>query len=159
MVEKRSRGNANKMARWLIIAAAVLVTLGVAGAIYNIKVVNARVVEKIKNEPNGERAGIVALLTFAGGKAIPVNYLQKGNLVFMGADGPWWRNFPTTQEGGNGAPVELLIKGQTYQGLAKVELDDQAYIDEIFAELRPTVPEWLPDWLNGKLVVIELDLP
>ena len=29
-------------------------------------------------------------------------------------------------------------------------------IDDVFARLRPAAPEWLPDWLNGKLVVISL---
>ena len=51
----------------------------------------------------------------------------------------------------------MLIQGQRLTGFAKVELDDRAYIDEVFARLRPKVPSWLPDWLNGKLVVVTLD--
>ena len=92
------------------------------------------------------------VITLADGRVYPANYLREGNLVFMGIDGRWWRAFQ-----GAGQQVEMLIQGQRLTGLAKVELDDQAYIDEIFARLRPKVPSWLPNWLNGKLVAITLD--
>ena len=36
-------------------------------------------------------------------------------------------------------------------------MDDRANIDDVFARLRPKAPDWLPDWLNGMLVVITLD--
>ena len=39
------------------------------------------------------------------------------------------------------------------------KLDDPDYIKDIFSRLRPTVPKWLPDALNGKLVVITLKEP
>jgi hypothetical protein len=81
-----------------------------------------------------------------------VNYLREGNLVFMGIDGRWWRAFVDGD-----APVQTLIRGERLRGLARVVLDDQAYVDEIFARLRPKAPSWLPAWLNGKLVVITLD--
>jgi hypothetical protein len=54
------------------------------------------------------------------------------------------------------APVKLVIKGEKFTGSATVVLDDPEYTQEIFERLRPTAPEWLPDWLNGKLFVIEL---
>ena len=92
------------------------------------------------------------LLTLADGTMYPVNYLKEDPLVFMGIDGLWWREFR-----GDGAPVTMLIRGEVLSGHAKVVLDDQAYVDDIFARLRPTAPEWLPDWANGKLVVITLD--
>ena len=113
---------------------------------------NALVIAEIQTNPGGERAARSMVITLADGRVYPVNYLREGNLVFMGIDGRWWRAFQ-----GAGQQVEMLIQGQRLTGSAKVELDDQAYIDEIFARLRPKVPSWLPDWLNGKLVAITLD--
>ena len=113
---------------------------------------NASVIAEIQTNPGGERAARSMVITLADGRVYPVNYLREGNLVFMGIDGRWWRAFQ-----GAGQQVEMLIQGQRLTGSAKVELDDQAYIDEIFARLRPKVPSWLPDWLNGKLVAITLD--
>ena len=113
---------------------------------------NALVIAEIQANPGGERAARSMVITLADGRVYPVNYLREGNLVFMGIDGRWWRAFR-----GDGQQVEMLIQGQLLIGSARVELDDQAYIDEVFARLRPKVPSWLPDWLNGKLVVITLD--
>jgi hypothetical protein len=113
---------------------------------------NASVIAEIQANPGGERAARSMVITLADGRVYPVNYLREGDLVFMGIDGRWWRAFQ-----GAGQQVEMLIQGQRLTGLAKVELDDQAYIDEIFARLRPKVPSWLPNWLNGKLVAITLD--
>ncbi len=145
------------MAKWLLIATLGLLLLVVAAGLYNTRVVNPRVIDEIRNNPEGERAAIATLLTFPDGKTIPVNYLKEGNLVFLGADGPWWRDFPATEEDVPGTKVELFIRGQLYTGYGKTELTDQVYIDDVFSRLRPTVPAWLPDWLNGKLIVIELE--
>ena len=35
-------------------------------------------------------------------------------------------------------------------------LDRPDYVSDIFKRLRPKVPAWLPRWLNGKLIVIEV---
>ena len=113
---------------------------------------NAWVITEIQTNPGGKLAARSMVITLADGRVYPVNYLREGNLVFMGIDGRWWRVFQ-----GEGQQVEMLIQGQRLTGFAKVELDDRAYIDEVFARLRPKVPSWLPDWLNGKLVVITLD--
>ena len=113
---------------------------------------NAWVITEIQTNPGGKLAARSMVITLADGRVYPVNYLREGNLVFMGIDGRWWRVFQ-----GEGQQVEMLIQGQLLIGSARVELDDQAYIDEVFARLRPKVPSWLPDWLNGKLVVITLD--
>ena len=99
----------------------------------------------------GERAERAMLLTFPDGKTIPVNYLREDNRVYAGADGAWWRAFD-----GEGAAVTLLIQGEALTGHATVELRDQGFIDDMFSRLRPTVPEWLPDWANGKLVIVDL---
>jgi len=71
--------------------------------------------------------------------------------VFMGIDGLWWRAFQ-----GPGQPVTMLIQGETFQGHARFVLNDPVLVENVFARLRPTVPEWLPDALNGKLVTITL---
>lgn len=113
---------------------------------------NALVITEIQTNPGGERAARSMVITLADGRVYPVNYLREGERVFMGIDGRWWRAFQ-----GDGQQVGMLIQGQRLTGLGRVELDDQAYIDEIFARLRPKVPSWLPDRLNGKLVVITLD--
>lgn len=113
---------------------------------------NASVIAEIQTNPGGERAARSMVITLADGRVYPVNYLREGERVFMGIDGRWWRAFQ-----GDGEQVQMLIQGQRFSGLAKVELDDQAYIDEVFSRLRPKVPSWLPDGLNGKLVVITLD--
>jgi len=112
---------------------------------------NARVIQEITNNPGGERAARTMIVTLADGRVYPVNYLKEGNLVFMGIDGRWWRVFQ-----GAGQTVNMVIKNQTFSGKGKVILDNQPYVDQVFARLRPKAPSWLPAWLNGKLVVIEL---
>lgn len=111
--------------------------------------VNARVAAEIRANPDGERAAKTMLLTLSDGRMYPVNYLREDGLVFMGIDGRWWREFV-----GEGQPVTMFIKGEAFRGHAVTKLDDPAYKADIFSRLRPTVPKWLPDFLNGKLVVI-----
>ena len=72
---------------------------------------NPRVVAELRDDPQGERAGIVMLLGLPDGRELPVNYLREGNQVFAGADGRWWRPL----RDGN-APVRLLIRGETFDG-------------------------------------------
>ncbi len=137
--------------KWFLIVLAVLVLLIVTYGFYTRLVVNPRVAEELKTDPEGARADRVMLLTFPDGRALPVNYLLDGDKVFAGADGRWWRAFQ-----GDGAPVTVLIKGQTLAGHATLELDDQAYIDDVFSRLRPAA-SWVPKALDAKLVVITLD--
>ena len=66
-------------------------------------------------------------------------------------DGFWWRQFT-----GEGQPVEMFIRGERVNGHAKTVLDSPDYVSDIFKRLRPKVPAWLPSWLNGKLIVIEV---
>lgn len=91
------------------------------------------------------------LITLVDGREFPVNYLRDGELVFMGIDGLWWRAFQDP-----GQPVTMFIQGETFEGHARVVLNDPVFVENVFARLRPTVPEWLPDALNGKLVTITL---
>ena len=132
----------------------VLVVLILAYLAYMRTVGNANVAEDLRDNPQGERARRAMLVTLADGTIYPVNYLREDDLVFMGIDGRWWRAFR-----GEGAPVTMLIQGETLTGHARVVLDDPAYTADVFSRLRPTAPAWLPDWLNGKLVVIRLDAP
>ena len=142
--------------KWVfIILAAVIVLpvvlyLGVLGY-YNL-VGNDQVAEELRSNPDGERANIVTLLTLPDGRELPVNYLREGNQVFVGADGRWWRAF---RDGD--VPVNLMIKGETLSGKARVVLDDPDYTRDVFSRLRPSAPDWLPDWLNANLIVIDLE--
>jgi hypothetical protein len=137
--------------KWPIIIISALVVLFLAYRFYFVTVVNPRVVEELHTEPQGTRAARVMLLSLPDGKQIPVNYLMEGNKVFAGADGRWWQVFT-----GEGIPVIMLIKGQELKGHGIVILDNQPYVDDVFSRLRPAAPDWLPDWLNGKLVEITI---
>jgi hypothetical protein len=136
---------------WILLAIIIPVIAFVGYKVTTVDEVNARVAEEIRTNPNGERAAKTMLLTLNDGSEYPVNYLWEDNLVFMGIDGRWWRRFV-----GEGESVSMEIQGQTLKGHAVTLLDDPAYQADVFARLRPTVPKWLPDWLNGKLVVITL---
>ncbi len=137
--------------RVALIVLATLTLLIVGYGVYVTSIGNSGVVAELKQNPMGERAERAMLLTFPDGKTIPVNYLREDNRVYAGADGAWWRAFD-----GEGAAVTLLIQGEALTGHATVELRDQEFIDDVFSRLRPTVPEWLPDWANGKLVIVDL---
>ena len=138
---------------WLVVAALVgVLALLVGGyAFYMANVGNPRVVDTLLKDPTGPTAQRVMLITFPDGRVLPVNYIREGRSVYVGADGPWWREFT----GGN-VPVQVYIRGESMMGVASAIRDDPERTEEVFARLRPTVPEWLPDWLNGVLVVIEL---
>ena len=141
--------------KWLLVGVVSIVGLLLAvwlgGRAYYSLVVNDRVIQELREDPDGERANIVMLLTLPDGRELPVNYLREGNRVFAGADGRWWRAF----RDGN-VPVKVFIKGQAHSGRAYTVMDDPEYTREVFERLRPNVPKWLPDWLNAYLVVIDL---
>lgn len=141
----------SRSAKYFMIGFAALLVIIGGYAYYTARVVNPRVSVELREQPEGARAARVMLLTMPDGRQIPVNYLREGNLVFVGADGPWWRAF---REGH--VPVAVLIQGEILRGLAHVSEGDQAYIEDVFKRLRPDVPTWLPFWLNAKLVVITL---
>jgi len=139
------------MFKWIALGLIVFVVALVAYRAATIDDTNAQVAAEIRQNPNGERAAITMLVTLADGRMYPVNYLREDNLVFMGIDGLWWREFVD-----GGQPVAMHIQGSDYTGHARTVLDDPDYTADVFSRLRPTVPGWLPDWLNGKLVVITL---
>jgi hypothetical protein len=137
-----------RVIKWIAVTLVIVVAACFATFLL---LVNPMILNQIKNEPTSEIAQEALVLAFGSGKEIPVNYLREGNQVFVGADGPWWREF----EAGP-TPVKVVIKSETFTGSAIVVLDDPEYTRVIFARLRPTAPEWLPDWLRGKLIVINL---
>ena len=142
-----------QIVKWLgVLVVGAILLLGAAALAFRF-VLNPRVMEELRTDPEGERAGIVMIIDLPGGKRIPVNYLREGDKVFAGADGPWWRTL------GDGAPVTLLIRGEILHGHGRVKEDDPAYKKDVFSRLRPTVPKWLPSWLDAKLVVVSLDSP
>lgn len=112
---------------------------------------NQRVEREIRDSPDSATAQRVMMLSLPDGRDLPVNYLVEEGLVFIGVDGFWWRQFE-----GDGKSVQMFIRGKNLRGHAKVILDRPDYVTEVFKRLRPKVPSWLPSWLNGKLVVIEL---
>lgn len=138
--------------KWLLIVLAVLVVALFALRLLFGLIANPRVIEELQTDPQGERAGIVMLLTLPDGRVLPVNYRREGDQVFAGADGRWWR---ALREGD--VPVTVTIRGETLPGRARVVFDDPEYKRDVFARLRPNVPKWLPEWLDGHLVVIDLE--
>ena len=139
------------MLKWLLIVAAILAVL-IAGYLwYTATVANPKVMAELLAEPEGDRAARTMILIFPDGTELPVNYLWEGDVVYAGSDGRWWRAFRS-----GGVPVSMLIRGRTLTGHARVELDDQAFIDDVFARLRPAA-SWVPSALDAKLVVITLD--
>ena len=144
-------GNEMRMSKWF---AAILLLLAIspslAGLLFSI-VINPIVSAEIRNHPNGKDAREAMLLTFDD-RTLVVNYLKEGSTVFVGVDGKWWRAFA-----GNGIPVSMLIRGETYHGRGELAPDDPAFIEDVFSRLRPTTPDWLPSVLTAKLIVITLD--
>ena len=108
---------------------------------------NPKVIRELREDPGGERAKKVMLLTLPSGKLLPVNYLRDGNRVYAAADFPWWREIP--EEGGLGT---VLVQGETLNGTIRAVLDDPKLRASVFERLRPTAPGWA-----GTLIVIELD--
>ena len=127
----------------LIFTLLVLVASYLAYAAF---ITNPRVERELRESPNGERARKVMLLTLPSGRTIPVNYLRDGEVVYAGADGRWWRELR-----GEGAPVQLLLRGETRAGRGRAIEDDPDHRADVFGRLRPTAPKF-----TGTLVQIDL---
>lgn len=134
-----------RVARWGIALVAVLLLDGAGILGYARWIANPRVAEEIRTNPDGEMAQRVMLLSLPSGREVPVNYLREDSLVFVGADGPWWREL----RGEGGVPIEITLRGETLAGHAQVVLDEPEYRADVFARLRPTAP-----LIFGKLIVI-----
>ena len=133
--------------KWIAIALVVVPVLLVGSSLVYSGWINPRVVRELREDPTGERARKVMLLTLPSGKAIPVNYLRDGASVYAAADFPWWRELR-----GGGGRGSVLIRGETLRGHVRAVEDDPELRASVFARLRPTAPSW-----TGTLVVIEID--
>jgi hypothetical protein len=124
---------------WMRIAGIAL--LGVALLFFGVRfyfeqVANPRAIRELQDDPDGERAQRVMLLTLPSGRALPVNYLRERDRVFAGADGRWWRELA-----GEGGAVEVLLRGERWSGHGRAIRDDPARRDAVFARLRPDAIE------------------
>lgn len=139
-----------KLLRFLVVAALAVGALLAGTYIYFTEFADPRVARELLEEPNGERARKVMLLTLPSGRSIPVNYLREGSKVYAGADGRWWRELS-----GAGFPVTVLVRGERLHGSARAVEDDPDYTEEVFKRLRPDSYRWI----GGMLVEIELAEP
>ena len=91
---------------------------------------------ELLDDPTGERAQRVMLLTLPSGRRLPVNYLRENGMVYAGADGRWWRELT-----GEGGPVTVVVLGETLEGHGRAVQDDPAYTKDVFTRLRPNAIE------------------
>jgi hypothetical protein len=105
------------------------------------------VIRELREDPHGERAQKVMLLTLPSGASRPVNYVRDGTTVYCAADFPWWRELA-----GGGGRGSVWIQGETLPGHVRAVLDDPALRDAVFAHLRPTAPRFF-----GTLIAIDLE--
>ena len=129
------------------IAAAVLGLLALGYWIRMTQIVNPRIVKELIEQPDGERARRVMLITLPSGRRIPVNYLREDAVVYAAADGRWWKDLV-----GGDFPVTVLVRGETLRGTARAVLDEPAHTKEVFKRLRPNALEGF-----GTLVEVRLD--
>jgi hypothetical protein len=132
--------------KFALISVVVLLAVVVAYLAYAALIANPRVAQELRDHPDGARAQKVMLITLPSGRTIPVNYLRDGDVVYAGADGRWWHELR-----GQGARVELLIRGQTLYGVGRAVEDEPERRADVFSRLRPTAPK-----VFGTLVQVEL---
>ena len=130
-----------------LIAIAALALLVSGGLLYFEYIANPRALRALIDDPGGELAQRVMLVTLPSGRRIPVNYLREGDRVYAGADGRWWKELV-----GGGFPVTVLVRGETLTGQARAVLEDPAYTKAVFARLRPNA---LPGF--GTLIEVRLE--
>jgi len=130
-----------------VIGVLVLVACAlIGGRLYYERFANPRVARELMDQPDGERAQKVMLLTLPSGRQIPVNYFLDGDMLYAGADGRWWKELV-----GDGVEVHALVRGETRTGRARAIVDDPAYTERIFQQLRPNA-------LKGFGTLVEIQL-
>ncbi len=132
--------------KYVAIVAAALLVIFAGYAIFVTWIGNHWVVSELRKDPDGARARRVMLITLPSGRIIPVNYLREDDRVYAAADGRWWKSLR-----GQGAPVELLVRGETLVGHARAIEDEPDHRSAIFDRLRPSAPK-----LFGTLIQIDL---
>ncbi len=136
-----------KILHFVLIAIAALALLVSGGLLYFEYFANPRILRELIEDPDGELAQRVMLVTLPSGRRIPVNYLRESNRVYAAADGRWWKELV-----GDDFPVTVLVRGETLTGQARAVLDDPAYTKAVFARLRPNA---VPGF--GTLIEVRLD--
>ncbi len=131
--------------KYVPIVVVALLVIFAGYAIFVTRVGNPWVVSELRKDPDGARARRVMLITLPSGRNIPVNYLREDDRVYAAADGRWWQ-----QLRGPGAPVELLVRGETLVGHARAIEDEPDHRSAIFDRLRPSAPK-----LFGTLIQID----
>jgi hypothetical protein len=129
-----------------VLVVAGLLTLVAGYLAYVALVANPAVARELRDNPNGDRARKVMLITLPSGRTIPVNYLRDGDVVYAGADGRWWHELR-----GGGSAVQLLVRGETLTGNARAIEDDPDLRAAVFSRLRPTAVKFA-----GTLVQVDL---
>ena len=125
----------------------LLVLTPVLGMLAYNGIVNPGVERELREQPNGERAQKVMLITLPSGRTIPVNFLAENGRVYAGADGRWWTEL---RDGPH--DVRVWVKGESMAGRARAVVDDPDYTKDVFSRLRPTA---IPGF--GTLVEVLLD--
>ena len=138
--------------KWTLLAFTGIFIVSVVYVMATRDATNVRVAQQIRDNPEGQLAQKTMLLTLEDQRMYPVNFLREGKHVYMGIDGLWWREFVDAPQ-----LVTMFIRGEQYIGSARTILDDPERKAEVFSRLRPKVPGWLPDILDGKLVVISVE--
>ena len=138
--------------KWTLLAFTGIFIVSVVYVMATRDATNVRVAQQIRDNPEGQLAQKTMLLTLEDQRMYPVSFLSEGKHVYMGIDGLWWREFVDAPQ-----PVTMLISGEQYIGSARTILDDPERKAEVFSRLRSKVPGWLPDILDGKLVVISVE--
>jgi len=132
--------------KYVPIVVGALLVIFAGYAIFVTWVGNPSVVSELRKNPDGARARRVMLITLPSGRTIPVNYLREDETVYAAADGRWWQ-----QLRGQGAPVKLLVRGETLLGHARAIEDEPDHRSAIFDRLRPNAPK-----LFGTLIQVDL---
>lgn len=133
---------------YIVVGGLVLLVLTpVLGMFAYNSIVNPGVERELRQQPDGERAQKVMLLTLPSGRTIPVNFLAENGRVYAGADGRWWTEL---RDGPH--DVSVWVKGETTPGRARAVVDDPDYTKDVFSRLRPSA---IPGF--GTLVEVLLD--
>lgn len=123
----------------LAIVVSIGLTIAISGfAVYQVYFVNPKIVRELIENPEGKTAARVMLIDFPSGKRLPVNYLEKDDAFWAGADGPWWREFREP-----GLNISIFVKGASVNTHGVAIENDEQLTKKIFAELRPTAPDWV----------------
>ena len=138
------------MTKWWVWGLGGVVALAVALPLLSMlyaAVRNPSVERELMDDPQGETAQKVMLIGLPSGRRLPVNYLQEDGRLYAGADGRWWRELEAGPR-----VVQVLVRGETFEGRARAVLDDPDYTKDVFSRLRPTA---VPGF--GTLVEILID--